>query len=71
VERDTRRFHFNAWEDEDGQKTFLGRSGPFDGDAILDILLYRSLYLTVARRWWGIAGDFLQGRNFPVLECLT
>jgi uncharacterized protein (DUF1501 family) len=32
---------------------------------------YRSLYMTVARRWWGIAEDFLQGRNFPVLDCLV
>ena len=32
---------------------------------------YRSLYVTVARRWWGISGDFLQGRSFPMLDCLT
>jgi uncharacterized protein (DUF1800 family) len=39
VERRTGRFRFNTREHDDGPKTFLGRHGPFDGDAILDILL--------------------------------
>ena len=41
-----------------------------DGD-VHHAVDYRSLYVTVARRWWGITGDFLQGRNFPVLDCLA
>ena len=41
-----------------------------EGD-LRHVVDYRSLYTTVARRWWGIAGDFLQGRNFPVLDCLA
>ena len=39
VEPRTGRFRFNASAHDDGLKTFLGRSGAFDGDAILDILL--------------------------------
>ena len=41
-----------------------------DGD-VHHTVDYRSLYMTIARRWWGISGDFLQGRNFPVLDCLA
>jgi len=41
-----------------------------EGD-LRHVVDYRSLYMTVARRWWGITGDFLQGRNFPVLDCLA
>lgn len=41
-----------------------------DGD-VRHAVDYRSLYVTVARRWWGITGDFLQGRHFPVLDCLA
>lgn len=41
-----------------------------DGD-MRHVVDYRSLYATVARRWWGITGDFLQGRKFPVLDCLA
>ena len=39
VEPRTGRFRFNASTHDDALKTFLGRSGAFDGDAILDILL--------------------------------
>ena len=39
VERRTGRFRFNARAHDDGQKTFLGRRGPLNGEAILDILL--------------------------------
>ncbi len=41
-----------------------------EGD-LRHVVDYRSLYMTIARRWWGITGDFLQGRNFPVLDCLA
>lgn len=41
-----------------------------DGD-LAHTVDYRSLYLTVARRWWGISGDFLQGRSFPLLDYLA
>ena len=41
-----------------------------DGD-VNHAVDYRSLYVTMARRWWGITGDFLRGRNFPVLDCLA
>jgi uncharacterized protein (DUF1501 family) len=32
---------------------------------------YRSLYTTVVRRWWGLAGGLAQNQNFPVLDCLA
>lgn len=32
---------------------------------------YRSLYTTVARRWWGMAGGLVQGQSFPVLDCVS
>jgi uncharacterized protein (DUF1501 family) len=41
-----------------------------EGD-LRHVVDYRSLYMTVARRWWGMSGDFLQGRNFPLLDCLA
>jgi uncharacterized protein (DUF1501 family) len=41
-----------------------------DGD-MQHTINYRSLYVTVARRWWGITGDFLRGRTFPMLDCLA
>jgi uncharacterized protein (DUF1800 family) len=53
VERGTGRFRFNAREHDDGQKTFLGRSGPFDGDAILDMLLAQPrLAVHVTEKLW-------------------
>ena len=39
VEPRTGRFRFNAGAHDDALKTFLGRHGAFDGEAILDILL--------------------------------
>lgn len=50
-----------------GQQPSL--SNLMDGD-LRHVVDYRSMYTTVARRWWGITGDFLQGRNFPALDCL-
>ena len=38
---------------------------------LLHTVDYRSLYATVARRWWDVTGDFLQGQGFPVLDCLA
>jgi uncharacterized protein (DUF1501 family) len=32
---------------------------------------YRSLYATVARRWWAMASDFLGARAYPLLDCLA
>ncbi|MGH6641026.1 MAG: DUF1800 domain-containing protein [Polaromonas sp.] len=39
VERDDYSFKFRPFFHDDGVKTVLGRSGNFDGDAVLDILL--------------------------------
>ena len=53
VERGTGRFRFNAREHDAGQKTFLGRSGPFDGDAILDLLLAQPrLAVHITEKLW-------------------
>ncbi len=29
---------------------------------------YSSLYVTVARRWWNLRGDFLQNRDYPAIN---
>jgi uncharacterized protein (DUF1800 family) len=39
LERDTGQFKFRPFLHDDGTKTVLGRSGRFDGDDVLDILL--------------------------------
>ncbi|RKP52637.1 DUF1800 domain-containing protein [Trinickia fusca] len=39
LDPDTQQFVFRHEQHDDGVKTVLGRSGPFDGDAVLDILL--------------------------------
>lgn len=39
VDRRTERFRFNPRQHDSGVKTFMGRSGPFNGDDILDIIL--------------------------------
>lgn len=39
LDPDTQQFVFRREQHDDGMKTVLGRSGPFDGDAVLDILL--------------------------------
>lgn len=31
---------------------------------------YRSVYTTIARRWWGTKTDFLSGGPFPVIDCI-
>jgi uncharacterized protein (DUF1800 family) len=41
LERDTLEFTFRRMWHDGGQKTVLGRTGPFDGDQVLDILLAR------------------------------
>lgn len=38
---------------------------------LLHTVDYRSLYATVARRWWDVPGGFLQGQGFPALDCLA
>lgn len=53
MEPRTGRFRFNAGAHDDGPKTFLGRSGAFDGDAILDILLEQPrLAVHVTEKLW-------------------
>jgi uncharacterized protein (DUF1800 family) len=53
VDRDTGAFVFRSAVHDDGEKTVLGRTGNFDGDAVLDILLAQpqtAEYL-VAKLW--------------------
>jgi len=38
-DRDTGQFHFDAGQHDDGPKTFLGQTGAFNGDDILDIVV--------------------------------
>src|SRR5262245_36343170 len=53
VEPRTGQFRFNAGAHDDGVKTFLGRSGTFDGDAILDILLAQPrLAVHITEKLW-------------------
>lgn len=39
IDRHSGAFRFNPYQHDDGVKTFLGKSGKFDGDDVLDILL--------------------------------
>jgi uncharacterized protein (DUF1800 family) len=39
VDPDTQAFVFRAQQHDDGMKTILGQTGPFDGDEVLDLLL--------------------------------
>ena len=32
---------------------------------------FRSLYMTVARNWWRLQTDFLNGRKFPTIDCVS
>jgi uncharacterized protein (DUF1501 family) len=41
-----------------------------DGD-LMHHVDFRSLYATVARRWWGTGSEFLGGREFPLIDCLA
>jgi uncharacterized protein (DUF1501 family) len=41
-----------------------------DGD-LMHTVDFRSLYLTVARRFWQLPGNFLSSRDFPLLPCLA
>ncbi|GAB4176132.1 MAG: DUF1800 domain-containing protein [Rhodocyclaceae bacterium] len=53
VDADTGAFRWRPLIHDDGIKTVLGRSGAFDGDAVLDILLAQpaTAELVVARLW--------------------
>jgi uncharacterized protein (DUF1800 family) len=53
VDRRTGHFRFNAGQHDAGTKTFLGRRGSFDGDAILDILLQQPrLAVHITEKLW-------------------
>ena len=53
VDRDSGQFVEHAGQHDDGQKTFLGKSGRFDGDDILTILLAhpRTAEMIVEKLW--------------------
>ncbi len=53
IDQDTAEFVFRAAAHDDGVKIVLGRSGAFDGDAVLDILLEQpqTAELIVAKLW--------------------
>ena len=53
LDPDTGEFLFRRLAHDDGVKTVLGRTGNFDGDAVLDILLARAetAELVVAKLW--------------------
>jgi uncharacterized protein (DUF1800 family) len=53
IERETGEFVFRRMLHDDGPKTVLGRTGNFDGDAVLDILLAQpqTAELVVAKLW--------------------
>lgn len=53
VDAGTGAFRFRAAWHDDGGKTILGRSGAFDGDAVIDLLLTRpeTAELVVAKLW--------------------
>src|SRR4029079_19507982 len=53
IDPDTGDFVFRAQEHDDGVKTVLGRTGSFDGDAVLDILLAQpqTAEFIVAKLW--------------------
>lgn len=51
-----------------GQAPSLTRLADGDLEHHVD---FRSLYLTVARRWWGVPADFLRPRDYPLIEYLA
>ena len=53
LDRDTGTFLFRPRLHDDGDKTVLGRTGRFDGDAVLDVLLARpeTAELVVGKLW--------------------
>ncbi|MFX1803584.1 DUF1800 domain-containing protein [Paraburkholderia sp. A1BS-2L] len=59
VDPDTRRYVWRPAQHDEGVKTVLGRSGPFDGDAVLDILLGepRTASFISARLWREFVSD--------------
>ena len=32
---------------------------------------FRSIYTTIARRWWGVNTEFLSGGPYPIIDCLS
>lgn len=59
VDRRTGQFRFNARQHDNGTKHFMGRSGSFDGDDILDILLEQpqvAVFIT-AKLWREFISD--------------
>jgi len=53
VHPDRSEFRFDPAQHDDGEKTFLGRSGPFGGDEILSIVLeHPALAPFVVRKLW-------------------
>jgi uncharacterized protein (DUF1501 family) len=32
---------------------------------------FRSLYTTIARRWFGVSAEFLNGRTYPLIDCIV
>lgn len=53
IDRDTGAFMFRSFIHDNGTKTVLGRSGNFDGDAVLDILLAKreTAEFVVTKMW--------------------
>jgi uncharacterized protein (DUF1800 family) len=53
VDPDTLRYVWQPAQHDDGEKTVLGRSGPFDGDQVLDILLEepQTSHFIAAKLW--------------------
>ncbi|MGF6899575.1 DUF1800 domain-containing protein [Paraburkholderia sp. GAS348] len=53
LDPDTQTYVWRATQHDDGDKTVLGQTGPFDGDGVLDILLARPETATfVTSRLW-------------------
>ena len=53
LDPDTQAYVWHASQHDDGEKTVLGETGPFDGDQVLDILLARPETATfVTTRLW-------------------
>jgi uncharacterized protein (DUF1800 family) len=59
IDRHSGAFRFNLYQHDDGVKTFLGKSGKFDGDDILDILLEqpRTAEHVVEKLWREFVSD--------------
>jgi uncharacterized protein (DUF1800 family) len=69
VERRSGQFHFNPRRHDPGSKTFMGRTGKFDGDDILDIVLDRrrgAVYIT-EKLWREFVSDNLDRQEIKRL----